>query len=123
MRAEAWVRRWAVLFGAVLLSTGCVTLGPRQGGSTAQAVHALSSLREVGAPAPSLEASSPVAPPAAGEHAFSSEAGGQERLHRRRSARGLGPDAALASAGEAPASEVASTGPVPEEPPSCGGQA
>ncbi|HYO66983.1 MAG TPA: hypothetical protein VEU33_12960, partial [Archangium sp.] len=50
-------------------------------------------------------------------------AGEQERLHRRRSARGLGPDAALASAGAAPVSEVASTGPVLEEPPSCGGQA
>ncbi|HEX5753738.1 MAG TPA: hypothetical protein VFZ09_46550, partial [Archangium sp.] len=121
MRAEALARRRAaLLLGAVLLSTGCVTLGPRLGGSSERAPHALSTLREVGATAPSLEASSPVAAPEVGEHVFSSEAGAQERLHRRRSARGLGPDAALASAGEAPASEVASTGPVPEEPPSCG---
>ncbi|KFA87683.1 hypothetical protein Q664_46200 [Archangium violaceum Cb vi76] len=107
----------------MLLSTGCVTLAPRQGGSTARAPHALSSLREAGATAPSLEAPSPVAPPEAGEHAFSSEAGEQERLHRRRSARGLGPDAALASAGQTPASAVASEGSAPQEPPSCGGQA
>ncbi|HEX5751366.1 MAG TPA: hypothetical protein VFZ09_34395 [Archangium sp.] len=123
MRAEAWASRWAALLGAVLLSTGCVTLGPRQGGGAAQAAHALSTLPEVGATAPSLEASPLVASTEADKHAFSAEPGGQERLHRRRSARGLGPDAALASAGEAPASEVASTGPVPEEPPSCGGQA
>ena len=123
MRAEAWASRWAALLGAVLLSTGCVTLGPRQGGGAAQAAHALSTPREVGATAPSLEASSPVASTEADEPAFSSETGEQQRLHRRRSARGLGPDAALASAGEVPASELASTGPVTEAPPSCGGQA
>ncbi|HEX5744596.1 MAG TPA: hypothetical protein VFZ09_00050 [Archangium sp.] len=124
MRAEALaLRRAALLLGAVLLSTGCVTLGPRHGGSSERAPHALSTLREAGATVPPLGAPSPVASTEAGEHAFSSGTGGQERLHRRRGARGLGPDAALASAGQAPASEVASTGPVPEEPPSCGGQA
>jgi hypothetical protein len=58
-----------------------------------------------------------------GEHALSAESGEQERLHRRRSARGLGPDAALASSGELPAYEVARAVPAPREPPSCGGQA
>ncbi|HEX5749877.1 MAG TPA: hypothetical protein VFZ09_26840 [Archangium sp.] len=114
MRAEALAHRWATLLGAMLLSTGCVA---------ERASHALSTLREVGATAPSLEVSSPVASTEADEPAFSSEAGGQQRLHRRRSARGLSPDASLASAGQAPASELASTGPVSEEPPSCGGQA
>ncbi|MFY0523084.1 hypothetical protein ACN28I_07780 [Archangium gephyra] len=123
MRAEALALRWAaLLLGAVLLSTGCVTLGPRHGGSAERAPHTLSTLLEAGASPYPFEAPSPVAPPEAGEYAFSSEVGEQQRLHRR-SARGPGPDAALASAGKAPADEVASTGPVPEEPPSCGGQA
>jgi len=111
MRAEARAHRWAALLVAVLLSTGCVTLAPRQGGSPAEGSHAFSQLRDTAATASPLEAPSPLA---------STE---QERLHHRRSARGLGPDAALASAGKAPASEVASAGPAPQEPPSCGGQA
>ncbi|OJH33416.1 hypothetical protein BON30_48830 [Cystobacter ferrugineus] len=107
----------------MLLSTGCVTLAPRQGGSTAEGPRSLSTWLETGAGMPPLEAPAPLALPEASEHAFSGKPGGQERLHRRRSARGLGPDAALASASETPASEVASSGPAPEEPPSCGGQA
>ncbi|WP_071905535.1 hypothetical protein [Cystobacter ferrugineus] len=123
MRAEARANRWAALLVAVLLSTGCVTLAPRQGGSTAEGPRSLSTWLETGAGMPPLEAPAPLALPEASEHAFSGKPGGQERLHRRRSARGLGPDAALASASETPASEVASSGPAPEEPPSCGGQA
>ncbi|WP_309890665.1 hypothetical protein [Archangium sp.] len=84
MRVEAWAPRWAaLLLGLVLLSTGCVTLAPRQGGGSVEHLRALSS----------------------------------------RSARGLGPGAALASSGEAPAYEVASEGAAPEQRPSCGGQA
>ncbi|HYO66924.1 MAG TPA: hypothetical protein VEU33_12645 [Archangium sp.] len=124
MRAEAWAPRWAaLLLGAMLLSTGCVTLAPRHGVSTAEGPRALSMSREAGASTPAREPPTPLAAPEAGEHAFSAETGEQERLHRRRSARGLGPDAALASAGEAPASEVASVGPAPQGSPSCGGQA
>jgi hypothetical protein len=109
---------------AVLLSTGCVTLVPRQGGSTAEGLSALSTLRKAGGSTPELEAPSPLASTEAGEHALSVEPGEQERLHRRRSARGLGLDTALANSGEAPAyQEVASTGAAPQEPPSCGGQA
>ncbi len=124
MRAEALaLRRAALLLGAVLLSTGCVTLAPRQGGSTSEGSRALSALRETAAAASPLEAPSPLASTELGEHALSAETGAQERLHRRRSARGLGPEAALASSGEAPASEEPSAGPSPPEPPSCGGQA
>ncbi|HEX5753488.1 MAG TPA: hypothetical protein VFZ09_45245, partial [Archangium sp.] len=123
MRAEAWARRWAALLGAVLLSTGCVTLAPRHAVSTAEGPRALSMSREAVASTPAPETPAALASTEAGEHAFSAETGEQERLHRRRSARGLGPDAALASAGQAPASEVASTRPPPREPPSCGGQA
>ncbi|HYO73843.1 MAG TPA: hypothetical protein VEU33_48030 [Archangium sp.] len=123
MRAEAWAPRWAaLLLGAMLLSTGCVTLGPPQGGNPAEGPRALSTLREAGASTPPLEAPAPFASPEVGEHSLSAEAGEQERLHRRRSARGLGPDAALASASEVPASEVASAGPTPQGPLSCGGQ-
>ncbi|QRK13851.1 hypothetical protein JQX13_29625 [Archangium violaceum] len=107
----------------MLLSTGCVTLAPRQGGSTAEGPRALSTLREAGGSTPALEAPSPLASTEAGERALSAEPGEQERLHRRRSARGLGPDAVLESSGEAPAYEVASTGAAPQEPRSCGGQA
>ncbi|MCY1072917.1 hypothetical protein OV287_00345 [Archangium sp. miwbw1] len=109
--------------GAVLLSTGCVTLGPRHGGSTSEGARALSTLREAGATVPPLDARSSLASMEAGEHAFSSGVHEQERLRRRRSARGLGSSSALESPGEASADEVASTGLVPEEPPSCGGQA
>ena len=123
MRAEAWAPRWAVLLGAVLLSTGCVTLAPQPGGPPPEGPRALSMLREAGASTPALETPAPLASMGTGEHALSAEPGEQERLHRRRSARGLGPDAALASAGEAPAYEVASARPPPQEPPSCGGQA
>ncbi|MFY0579927.1 hypothetical protein ACN28S_41875 [Cystobacter fuscus] len=118
MRAEARAHRWAALLVAVLLSTGCVTLAPRQGGSTAEGPRSLSTWRETGARMPPLEAPAPLASSEAREHAFPGE---QERLHRRRSARGLGPDAALASSRDVPADVVAST--VPQQPPSCGGQA
>jgi len=50
-----------------------------------------------------------------GEHVPSGEPGEQERLHRRRSARGLGQDAALARVGEVAAA--------PQGPLACGGQA
>ncbi|WNG52172.1 hypothetical protein F0U60_01830 [Archangium minus] len=92
----------------MLLSTGCVTLPQRQGGSPAEGPHALSTLRDTAATAPPLEAPSPLASTELGEHVFFAEAGEQERLHRRRGARGLGADAALVSPGKAP---------------SCGGQA
>jgi hypothetical protein len=91
--------------------------------AAAEGSHTFSTLRDTAANAPSLEARSPLASTELGENALSAEPGEQERLHRRRSARGLGPDAALASSGEAPAYEVASAGAAPEEPPSCGGQA
>ncbi|QRK13980.1 hypothetical protein JQX13_37345 [Archangium violaceum] len=107
----------------MLLSTGCVTLAPRQGGSLAEGSYTLSTLRDTAATAPPLEAPSPLASAELSEHVLSAESGQQERLHRRRSARGLGPDAALASSGEVPAYEVARAVPTPQEPPSCGGQA
>ncbi|QRK13995.1 hypothetical protein JQX13_38405 [Archangium violaceum] len=106
----------------MLLTTGCVTLASQQGGSAAEGLRALSTLREKGA-STSLKAPAPLASTESGEHAFSGEPGVQERLHRRRSARGLGPDAALANSGEAPVYEVARAGPAPQEPPSCGGHA
>jgi hypothetical protein len=120
MRAEALAQRWAALLGAVLLSAGCVTLAPRQGGSSAEVPRALSMLQEAGGSTTTLETPAPLASTGAseGEHALSVEPGEQERLHRRRSARGLGPDAALARAGE-----VASAGAAPQGPPGCGGQA
>ena len=105
MRAEAWAPRWLALLGAVLLSTGCVTLAPRQGGSTAEGPRTLSMSREAGASTHATP--SPLVSTEAGEHALSAETGEQARLHRRRSTRGLGPDAALATQG----------------PPRCGGQA
>ncbi|QRO02641.1 hypothetical protein JRI60_23380 [Archangium violaceum] len=107
----------------MLLSTGCITLAPRQGGSPTEGSHAFSTLRGAEAHTPSFEATSPLASTELGEHSLSAEPDEQERLHRRRSAHGLGPDTALASAGETPSYEVASKGPVPQEPPSCGGQA
>jgi hypothetical protein len=122
MRAEALAPRWVALLAVVLLSTGCVTLAPRQGGGSAEGLRALSTLREAEATAPPLEAPSPLASTEAGEHAPSAP-GEQERLHRRRSARGLGPDSALANSGEARVYEVARAGAAPQEPPSCGGQA
>jgi hypothetical protein len=111
MRAEALALRWAALLGAVLLSTGCVTLAPRQGGSSAEGPRALSMLQEAGGATVVLKTPAPLESEGVGE-------GEQERLHRRRSARGLGPDAALARAGE-----VASAGAAPQGPPGCGGQA
>ncbi|QRO03060.1 hypothetical protein JRI60_52460 [Archangium violaceum] len=107
----------------MLLSSGCVTLAPRQGGSTVEGPRTLSTLRDTAATAPPLEAPSSIASTELGERALSAEPGEQERLHRRRSARGLGPDAALASSGEVPAYEVARAVPAPQESPSCGGQA
>ncbi|WP_309891582.1 hypothetical protein [Archangium sp.] len=118
MRAEAWAPRWAVLLAAVLLSTGCVTLAPRQGGSTAEGPRALSTWREAGGHTAALETPAPLESTRAGEHALSAKPGEQERLHRRRGARGLGPDAALARAGE-----VASGGAAPQGPLGCAGQA
>ncbi|WP_309891584.1 hypothetical protein [Archangium sp.] len=122
MRAEAWAPRWAVLLAAVLLSTGCVTLAPRQGGSTAEGLRALSTLRAAGGSTAALETPVPLESTGAGEHAPSASVE-QERLHRRRGARGLGPDAALARAGEARVYEVASQGAASQELPSCGGRA
>ncbi|WP_043433678.1 hypothetical protein [Cystobacter fuscus] len=123
MRAEARAHGWAALLAAVLLSTGCVTLAPRQGGSLAEDSLAFSRLRDTAATSPPREAPSPLASTELGEHILSAEPGEQQRMHRRRSARGLGPDAALANSGEAPVYEVASAGPARQEPPSCGGQA
>ncbi|WP_257453906.1 hypothetical protein [Archangium lipolyticum] len=111
MRSEARALRWAALLGAVLLSTGCVTLAPRQGGSTVEGPRTLSTLRDTAATASPFEVPSFIASTELGERALSAEPGEQERLHSRRSARGLGPDAALASSG------------APHESPSCGGQA
>ncbi|WP_309896824.1 hypothetical protein [Archangium sp.] len=122
MRAEAWAPRWAVPLAAVLLSTGCVTLAPRQAGDIAEGPRALSTWREAGGRTAALETPAPLESTRAGEHSLSAEPGERERLHRRRGARGLGPDAALASSGEAPAYEMASVGTVPEGRPSCGGQ-
>ncbi|MFY0530472.1 hypothetical protein ACN28I_47310 [Archangium gephyra] len=114
MRGEALSHSWAaLLLGAALLTTGCVTLAPRPGGRTSEGPRSLATLRETWA-STSLEAPSPPA---------STEPGEQERLHRRRSARGPGPDAALASTGEAPTREVASAGTAPQGPASCGGKA
>jgi hypothetical protein len=101
-----------MLLGAALLTSGCVTLAPQPGGSYSEGPRALTTLRETAASTPPLEAPSSLA---------STEPGERERLHRRRSARGLGPDAALASTGEAPAHEVASAGTGTQGPPSCGG--
>ncbi|HYO54335.1 hypothetical protein [Archangium sp.] len=113
MRAEALPHRWAaLLLGAALLTTGCVTLAPQPGGGGAQGPRALSTLRETAAGTPPLPVS-----------VSSTEEGEQERLYRRRSARGLGPDAALANTGEAPPREVASGGTATQGPAACGGQA
>ncbi|MCY1072926.1 hypothetical protein [Archangium lansingense] len=101
-----WAYRRAALLGAVLLSTGCVTLAPRHGGSTLESSSALSTLRDTGASEPPLLAAlSPLASTQGGEHALSAGPGQQER-------RG--------GAGEAPEYVVASMGPTPQ---GCGGQA
>ncbi|PTL83519.1 hypothetical protein DAT35_14665 [Vitiosangium sp. GDMCC 1.1324] len=84
-----------MLLGAVLLTTGCVTLEPPPGGSGSR-----SALRETAAGTLPLQAPSSTGP------------GGQERLHRRHSALGPGPDIAMASAGT-----------TTQGPPTCGGQA
>lgn len=114
----------ALLLCTALLSTGCVTLTPRPGGGGSEGPRARSSLRATGASTPSVEGPAPLASTEAAEPKprVSGEPGEQERLHRGRSARGLGPDAALARTQEAPASEVDSA-PAPEGPPSCGGEA
>ncbi len=62
MRAEALAHRWAALLGAVLLSTGCVTLAPRHGGNPAEGLHALSTFREAGGSTPTALASLGEAP-------------------------------------------------------------
>ncbi|WP_257448561.1 hypothetical protein [Archangium lipolyticum] len=64
MRTYPWavlLHRWAALLGAVLLFTGCVTLAPRQAGSTAEGPLSLSTLREAGTITPPLEAPFPLA--------------------------------------------------------------
>ena len=85
--AHGWV---SLLLGAALLTTGCVTLAPQSGGRISEGPRPLSTLRET-------EASSLLS---------STETNDQERLHRRRSACGLGPDAEATTQG----------------PPSCGGE-
>ncbi|MGZ3457479.1 MAG: hypothetical protein ACXU86_03130, partial [Archangium sp.] len=124
MRAEPLAHRWAaLLLGAALLTSGCVTLAPQPGAGTSEGPRVLSTLREMGVSTPPLEAPASLTSTKTGEQEslFSAEAGEHEPLHRRRSARGLGSDAALASASEAP--EVASSASAPQGPPSCGGQA
>ncbi|QRK14116.1 hypothetical protein JQX13_46400 [Archangium violaceum] len=115
MLAETLARRWvALLLGVALLTTGCVTLEPQPGGNSSQGPRALSTLRKTTARTPSFEA-----PPSLS----SAEPGEQERPQRRWSARGPGPDAALASMGEASPREVASTGRAAQGTATCGGEA
>ncbi|HYO53522.1 hypothetical protein [Archangium sp.] len=104
MLAEILPHRWvAPLLGVVLLTTGCATLAPQSGGSGSQGSRAMSVLRETTAGTPPLQRPSSLG---------STEPGEQERLHRRRSARGLGVEVAMAS-GETPS----------QGSPTCGGQA
>jgi hypothetical protein len=99
----------ALLLGATLLTSGCVTLAPQPDESTSLGLRTLPALHETTAGMPPLEASSALA---------STEPDEPERLHRRRSARGLGPEATLASAGR----EVARGGPAPQSSATCGGE-
>ncbi|MCY1082676.1 hypothetical protein [Archangium lansingense] len=103
-RLEVGAPGWAVLLlGALLLAPGCVTPGS----------HTLSKRREAGG------GTSPLQAPLS---AASMEEGEPQRLHRRRSARGLGSDTSV-GAGEASVHGVASGGTVPQGPATCGGQA
>ncbi|AKJ03944.1 hypothetical protein ATI61_116191 [Archangium gephyra] len=72
--ADALAHRWAALLAALLLSTGCVTLTPRQGGSLTEGSRALSSLREAGTSMLPLEVSAPLDSPEVGRHSLSAEA-------------------------------------------------
>ncbi|MFY0571201.1 hypothetical protein ACN28E_46240 [Archangium lansingense] len=104
-RPAAGVLRWGVLLlAAVLLTPGCITPGPRT----------LSKRQET-----ALETSPFRAP----FSTSSLEDEAPQRLHRRRSARGLGSDATLLGAGETVVHAVASGGPLPQGPATCGGQA
>ncbi|PTL83504.1 hypothetical protein DAT35_14045 [Vitiosangium sp. GDMCC 1.1324] len=86
------------MLGVALLTTGCATMTPPPGGS-----GPMSALRETAAGTPPLQTHLALS---------STEPGGQERLHRRRSARGPGSSVAMASAG------ATTQGPL-----TCGGQA
>ncbi|HYO59832.1 hypothetical protein [Archangium sp.] len=126
MHAEALAYRWAaLLLGATLLTTGCVTLAPQPDGSGSQDPRTLSALRETATGTPPLQTPPSLAStrPGEQEQLSSTELGEQKRLHRRRSARGLGSDVAIASSGDATRREVASGGTAPQGPPTCGGQA
>jgi hypothetical protein len=97
-RPAAGAPRWGVLLlVAVLLTPGCVTPGPRL-----------------------LSKTSPFQAPVS---ATTLEEGEPQRLHRRRSARGLGSDATVLGAGETAVHGVASGGTVPQGPATCGDQA
>jgi hypothetical protein len=93
----------AVLLGAMLLTIGCATPGPRP----------LFTLRETGVDTSPFQAPTSAA-------SMEEE---PQRVHRRRSARGLGSDATLLGAGETALRGVASGGPVAQGPATCGGQA
>jgi hypothetical protein len=126
MRAEPLACRWAVLLlGGALLTSGCVTLAPSPVGSGAQGPRAMSALRATAAGSAQLE--TPAAfvstEPGAQEQSSVSEPDEEERLHRRRGARGLGSEVAGESLDEASPSEMASGGAAPQSPPTCGGQA
>ncbi|WP_375767832.1 hypothetical protein NR798_40120 [Archangium gephyra] len=95
-RPAAGAPRWGVLLlVAVLLTPGCVTPGPRLLSKTSPFQ------------APTSSASMEDEP---------------QRLHRRRSARGLGSDATVLGAGETALHGVASGGTVSQGPATCGGQ-
>ncbi|WP_342379398.1 hypothetical protein NVS55_08060 [Myxococcus stipitatus] len=127
MRAEPRVYRWAVLLlvGVAVLTSGCVTLVSPQVGSGAQGPRAMSALRATAAGSAQLETPSAFAStePGEQERSASSAPEEEERLHRRRGARGLGPEVAKGSADEASPSEVARGGTAPQGSPTCGGQA
>jgi len=114
-----------LLLGAAVLTSGCVTRGPPSVRSGAQGPRAMSALRATAAGSPLPETPSAFASPesAEEERSSSSEAYKEERLHRRRGARGLGTDVARGSADEASPSEGARGGRIAQGPPACGGQA
>lgn len=114
MGAEPPVYRWAVLLlvGVSVLTSGCLTRVSPQVGSGAQGPRTLPAWRATAAGSSQLETLLAFASTAPGEQerSASSAPDEEERLHRRRGARGLGP-------------EVARGGTTPHGPLSCGGQA